>query len=279
MNGTMWSRVQTTGPTSTDVSPASSASSRRIASSGVSPGSMPPPGVAQNDPRRGTRSGRAGSGRPGRARWPALQVGSGALSSATASTMRRIAARGESPEEEGRCAASSERCSWERRSFWRSGAAARATTRPGRRPSSRPRHGRDTTTSTDRSTARRRRLDGRRRPTRRMTDTVTTDTGTTAIGLTAGCQKVADLSVQFGKALSAAGASGSTDLEKTAKAYESFAQQVPEEIRECLRDSGEGLRAVRRRVEGPPPRGGPGTRCVARSRSSPRRRSPSTAWS
>ena len=49
------------------------------------------------------------------------------------------------------------------------------------------------------------------------TDTVMTDTGTTAIGLTAGCQKVADLSVQFGKALSAAGASGSTDLEKTAK--------------------------------------------------------------
>ena len=55
-----------------------------------------------------------------------------------------------------------------------------------------------------------------------------------AIGLTAGCQKVADLSVQFGKALSAAGASGSTDLEKTAKAYESFAQEVPEEIRESF---------------------------------------------
>ena len=52
MNGTMWSRVQTTGPTSTDVRPASSASSRRTASSGVSPGSMPPPGVAQNVPSR-----------------------------------------------------------------------------------------------------------------------------------------------------------------------------------------------------------------------------------
>ena len=65
--------------------------------------------------------------------------------------------------------------------------------------------------------------------------TVATDTGTTpAIGVTAGCQKVADLSVQFGKALSAAGASGSTDLEKTAKAYESFAQEVPEEIRESF---------------------------------------------
>ena len=69
-----------------------------------------------------------------------------------------------------------------------------------------------------------------------VTDTtVATDTGTTpAIGVTAGCQKVADLSVQFGKALSAAGASGSTDLEKTAKAYESFAQEVPEEIRESF---------------------------------------------
>jgi hypothetical protein len=66
------------------------------------------------------------------------------------------------------------------------------------------------------------------------TDTTMTATGTTAIGLTAGCQKVADLSVQFGKALSAAGASGSTDLEKTAKAYESFAQEVPEEIRESF---------------------------------------------
>ena len=66
------------------------------------------------------------------------------------------------------------------------------------------------------------------------TDTTATDTTTTAAGLTAGCQKVADLSVQFGKALSAAGASGSTDLEKTAKAYEAFAQQVPAEIRHAF---------------------------------------------
>ena len=49
-----------------------------------------------------------------------------------------------------------------------------------------------------------------------------------------GCQKVANLSVQFGKALSAAGASGGTDLEKTAKAYEAFAQQVPAEIRDAF---------------------------------------------
>jgi hypothetical protein len=64
-----------------------------------------------------------------------------------------------------------------------------------------------------------------------MSTDTTSDTATTAAGLTGGCQKVANLSVQFGKALSAAGASGSTDLDKTAKAYEAFAQQVPEEIR------------------------------------------------
>ena len=66
------------------------------------------------------------------------------------------------------------------------------------------------------------------------TDTTATDTTATAAGLTVGCQKVANLSVQFGKALSAAGASGETDLEKTAKAYEAFAQQVPSEIRDAF---------------------------------------------
>ena len=66
------------------------------------------------------------------------------------------------------------------------------------------------------------------------TDTTATDTTTTAAGLTVGCQKVANLSVQFGKALSAAGASGGTDLEKTAKAYEAFAQEVPAEIRDAF---------------------------------------------
>jgi len=78
------------------------------------------------------------------------------------------------------------------------------------------------------------------------TSTNTTSTNTTASGattssggaptagvLSAGCQKVADLSVQFGKALSAATATGSgqTDLQKTADAYKAFAAQVPEEIR------------------------------------------------
>ena len=78
------------------------------------------------------------------------------------------------------------------------------------------------------------------------TPTNTTSTNTTASGattssggaptagvLSAGCQKVADLSVQFGKALGAATATGSgqTDLQKTADAYKAFAAQVPEEIR------------------------------------------------
>jgi hypothetical protein len=68
------------------------------------------------------------------------------------------------------------------------------------------------------------------------TDTTATDTtagAAAAAGLSAGCQKVADLSVRFGKALSAAGASGNgqTDMNKTAEAYKAFAAQVPEEIR------------------------------------------------
>jgi len=66
------------------------------------------------------------------------------------------------------------------------------------------------------------------------TDTTGSDTATTAAGLTVGCQKVANLSVQFGKALGAAGATGGTDVEKTAKAYEAFAQQVPAEIRDSF---------------------------------------------
>ena len=71
------------------------------------------------------------------------------------------------------------------------------------------------------------------------TDTTATDTTTTAgaaaaaAGLSEGCQKVADLSVQFGKALGAAGATGNgqTDMNKTAEAYKEFAKQVPDEIR------------------------------------------------
>jgi len=75
----------------------------------------------------------------------------------------------------------------------------------------------DTTASTDTSS----------------TDTTTSTGGSSVAGLSAGCTKVADLSVEFGKALGAAGATGNgqTDLKKTAEAYKAFAAQVPEEIR------------------------------------------------
>jgi len=68
------------------------------------------------------------------------------------------------------------------------------------------------------------------------TDTTASDTDTSVAGLSEGCQKVAAMSVEFGKALSAAGAGGAdADLEATAKAYEAFADQVPEEIRGSFR--------------------------------------------
>jgi hypothetical protein len=47
-----------------------------------------------------------------------------------------------------------------------------------------------------------------------------------------GCTKLTELSVKFSQALQAAsGGSGAPDLQATAKAYEDFADQVPEEIR------------------------------------------------
>ena len=47
-----------------------------------------------------------------------------------------------------------------------------------------------------------------------------------------GCTKLTELSVKFSEALAAAsGGSGAPDLQATAKAYEEFADQVPEEIR------------------------------------------------
>lgn len=85
----------------------------------------------------------------------------------------------------------------------------------------------DTTAVTDTTTA---------TDTTSSTDTTTSGTDTSVAGLSEGCQKVADLSVEFGKALSAAGAGGAeADLEQTAKAYEKFAEQVPEEIRGSFR--------------------------------------------
>ncbi len=66
------------------------------------------------------------------------------------------------------------------------------------------------------------------------TDSGLSDAGAAAAGLSAGCKKVADLSVEFSKALTAAGANGTNgqaDLQATADAYKSFASQAPEEIR------------------------------------------------
>ena len=52
----------------------------------------------------------------------------------------------------------------------------------------------------------------------------------------AGCPELADLSANFTQALGAASSgSGMPDLEKTAKVYEEFADQVPEEIRDAFK--------------------------------------------
>jgi hypothetical protein len=73
------------------------------------------------------------------------------------------------------------------------------------------------------------------------TDTTGTDTGgvdTTSTGDVSveGCTKLTDLSVKFSEALGAASSgSGAPDLDATAKAYEDFADEVPEEIRDAFR--------------------------------------------
>jgi len=52
----------------------------------------------------------------------------------------------------------------------------------------------------------------------------------------AGCTQLADLSVKFSQALGAAtSGTGASDLEETAKVYEEFADQVPEEIRNAFK--------------------------------------------
>lgn len=72
------------------------------------------------------------------------------------------------------------------------------------------------------------------------TDTTATGTGgsgttTSATGLSGECRKVVELSATFSQALGAAAADGKTDFEETAKAFDSFASQVPEEIRSAFR--------------------------------------------
>lgn len=72
-------------------------------------------------------------------------------------------------------------------------------------------------------------------------DTSTESTSTTgtisdavagAAGLSAGCKKVANLSIQFSNAIAQASSGSNQDLQTTAKAFENFANQVPEEIRQ-----------------------------------------------
>jgi hypothetical protein len=73
------------------------------------------------------------------------------------------------------------------------------------------------------------------------TDTSSTDTSgmdTTSTGDVSleGCTKLTELSVKFSQALGAATTgSGGPDLQATAKAYEDFADEVPEEIRGAFR--------------------------------------------
>jgi hypothetical protein len=73
------------------------------------------------------------------------------------------------------------------------------------------------------------------------TDTSSTDTSgmdTTSTGDVSleGCTKLTELSVKFSQALGAATTgSGAPDLQATAKAYEDFADEVPEEIRDAFR--------------------------------------------
>ena len=62
-----------------------------------------------------------------------------------------------------------------------------------------------------------------------------TDTGDDADTSLAGCTELADLSVKFSQAMAAAVSGGGTDMETTAKAYEEFADQVPEEIRDAFK--------------------------------------------
>ena len=68
------------------------------------------------------------------------------------------------------------------------------------------------------------------------TSSSTDATDTNADTSLEGCTELADLSAKFTEALGAASSgSGMPDLEKTAKVYEDFADQVPEEIRDAFK--------------------------------------------
>ncbi len=69
------------------------------------------------------------------------------------------------------------------------------------------------------------------------TDTTGTETSDTGDDVSLeGCTELTELSVKFSEALgSATTGSGPPDLEATAKAYEEFADEVPEEIRDAFK--------------------------------------------
>jgi len=68
------------------------------------------------------------------------------------------------------------------------------------------------------------------------TDTSGTDTSGSGDVSIEGCTELTDLSLKFSQALAEASTgSGGPDLQATAKAYEDFADEVPEEIRDAFR--------------------------------------------
>jgi len=67
------------------------------------------------------------------------------------------------------------------------------------------------------------------------TDMVTDETETTSSGiegLTGACQDLAEVSQKFGEAIAAATGGSGNDLEATAKAFEAFADEVPDEVKD-----------------------------------------------
>ena len=103
MNGTICSRVQMTSPISTAVEAGLLAQLPPNRVLGCLAGSIPPPGVAQNE-RPGTRSERAGFARPGRSRSPEQPAGSGARSRAVPPTISRKALNQRSRSSQGTAA-------------------------------------------------------------------------------------------------------------------------------------------------------------------------------
>ena len=64
------------------------------------------------------------------------------------------------------------------------------------------------------------------------TDTSSTDTSGSLAGLSGECKDLAEASQKFGEAVSSSTSGGSSDLEATAAAYEEFAKQAPDELKD-----------------------------------------------